>query len=313
MGQIKKKILLTGAGGFIGSYLVNTLAGSGFTVNIFDTEAILNSKIKQASYSKYSDSIGVFPGNVEIPGNLDEAVKDADHIIHLAARSFVPDSWQNPFDFYRTNVIGTSNVLDLCRQNNCRLTYLSSYVYGDPEYLPIDEKHPLKSYNPYSHSKLIAEDICEYYKKNYGVKITIFRPFNLYGPGQNGAFLIPEIIEQLVSDKIGTIEVNALNPKRDYVYIDDLVNAIILSINNSDDIFNIGSGYSLSVEEIIKTAIKISGIEKKYSSRNVNRKNEVYDVVANITKAQKMLKWSPKVSLEEGLLRCIDHALNKKV
>jgi nucleoside-diphosphate-sugar epimerase len=312
MGLAKKKILVTGAGGFVGSHLVHTLAGSGSEVNVFDVGNILSSKYKPGLYKNFPGKITIFPGNVEIPGSLDEAAADADHIIHLAARSFVPDSWENPYDFYRTNVIGTSNVLDLCRRNNCRLTYLSSYVYGDPEYLPIDEKHPLRSYNPYSHSKLIAEDVCRYYKMNYGVKITVLRPFNLYGPGQGSAFLIPEIMAQLVSADTSVIEVNALEPKRDYVYIDDLVRAILLSVDSSDDIFNIGSGFSVSVEEIIKTAIKVSGIEKKYSSRNIKRKNEVYDVVADISKAKKMLGWSPKISLEEGIRKCMDYAMNKK-
>jgi len=312
MNSNSKKILITGACGFIGSHLANALIKSGYKINAFDFQNSFSSNSNSLSFfRKNTDKFIFFPGNIEDPKSLNDAVKGVDHVFHLAARSFIPESWKKPYDFYRTNVIGTTNVLDTCRQNNCSLTYLSSYVYGVPAYIPIDEKHPLKSYNPYSHSKLIAEDICDYYKKNYGFKITIFRPFNIYGPGQNGIFLIPEIIEQLVSNEKKILEVNDLNPKRDYLYIDDLINALILSINSKDDIYNIGSGYSVSVEEIIKVAINVSGIGKKYVSKNINRQNEINDVIANISKIKKELGWSVKTTFEEGIKHCIDYYLQK--
>ena len=199
----------------------------------------------------------------------------------------------------------------MCRKNNCNMTFISSYVYGEPEYLPIDEKHHLKSYNPYTQSKIIAEEICDFYRKNYRFKITVLRPFNVYGPGQKEVFLIPEIIKQLISSEKGIIEVDDLGPKRDYIYIDDLIDALILSINSEDDIYNIGSGYSISVEEIIKIAIKKSGIEKKYHSRNIKRKNEIYDVVADISKIKNKLHWSLKTPFEKGIENCINYYFRK--
>jgi nucleoside-diphosphate-sugar epimerase len=143
------------------------------------------------------------------------------------------------------------------------------------------------------------------------MKITILRPFNVYGTGQKEVFLIPEIINQLISSEKEIIEVDDLEPKRDYIYIDDLIFALILSINNKDDIYNIGSGYSVSVEDIIKTAIKKSGIEKKYLSRNIKRKNEIYDVVADISKIKNNLHWSLKTPFEKGIENCINYYFQK--
>ena len=124
-----------------------------------------------------------------------------DHVIHLASRTYVPASWENPLDFYRTNASGTTNILDLCRKQGCSLTYVSSYVYGTPQYLPVDENHPVAPVSPYNHSKLVAEDICRFYSEQFGVPVTILRPVNIFGPGQNPSFLIPFIIEQVDSLK----------------------------------------------------------------------------------------------------------------
>jgi len=299
-----KRILVTGACGFIGGHLVKALVNSGYAVIAYDLENSFN--ITSCRFSKdISDKIEIFTGNIEDTDSLKKAAEDVGFVFHLAARSFVPDSWKNPLDFYRTNILGTANVLEICRQNNIHLSYLSSYVYGVPEYLPVDEKHPLKSYNPYSQSKLIAEEICDFYHNHYGLKVTIFRPFNVYGPGQNEKFLIPEIIKQVLQKEKEMVEVNDLSPKRDYIFIDDMVEALVLSADGKDGIYNIGSGYSVSVEDLIKMVMKKSGILKKYFSKNITRENEVYDVVADISKVQKALNWSVKTTLEKGIENCI--------
>ena len=257
-----KHILVTGANGFIGNVLVEKLKQNNNLVSVFDTHI----------------------GDISVKNSLNifnEA--KIDNVIHLAARSFVPDSWQNPFDFYQTNVLGTTNVLEFCRNNDCKLTMISSYVYGAPEYLPIDENHPIKSYNPYSQTKIISETICDFYATNFGVKTTIIRPFNVYGPKQAPTFLIPEIITKAFNDEI--IEVMDLKPKRDYIYVDDLVDALIQTLDHPEGIYNIGSGYSISVADIVKTILKIANINKQYTSKQESRKNEIFDVIANIEKA----------------------------
>ena len=131
---------------------------------------------------------GAPPSFPEVPGRA-----HIDHVIHLAAKSFVPESWDNPYIYYRTNVLGAANVLEYCRKTECDLTALSSYIYGKPTHLPISEKHPIRPYNPYSHSKILSEELYNYYRKSFKLKINILRPFNIYGPGQKDTFVIPKI------------------------------------------------------------------------------------------------------------------------
>ncbi|MEI7595138.1 MAG: NAD(P)-dependent oxidoreductase [Bacteroidota bacterium] len=283
-----KHILVTGADGFIGKALVKRLKQESYVVFEFDT--VIGDITNNKSLDIYSE-------------------KKIDHVFHLAARSFVPDSWNNPFDFYQTNVLGTTNVLEFCRANKCKHTMISSYVYGSPDYLPIDENHPIKPYNPYCHSKALSESICNFYSTNFNVESTIIRPFNVYGPGQSELFLIPEIIKKAFNDEI--IEVMDLLPKRDYIYIDDLVDALILTMNTTGGIYNIGSGYSISVEEIVETIIKISKIDKSYNSNQISRKNEIFDVIANIEKAKMELNWRPKTDINNGISDCISFFLAK--
>ncbi len=278
------KILVTGSEGFIGKALVSKLILSGYELVGFD----------------FKD------GDIAQKGILDHLKNEGiGHVIHLAAKTFVPESWKEPFDFYRVNLLGTTNVLDFCRSNDASLTYISSYLYGAPEYLPVDENHPLKAHNPYSHSKIIADDTCRYFRDHFNIPVTIFRPFNVYGPGQELRFLIPKIIKQLQDPSIPAIEVMDLKPKRDYLFIDDMVDALILSISGPKDTYNLGSGQSESVKEIIDMLISLTGIHKPIKSSEQERTDEINDLYADITKVRAQLGWEPKVSLEEGLRRSL--------
>lgn len=284
----KKRILVTGSRGFIGKRLINTLLSQGFIVEEFDLH------IGDISTYKFNyDSL--------------------DHIVHLASMIFVPASWEKPLAFYQTNVIGTVNILELCRKMNCSLTYISSYVYGTPQYLPVDENHPINPASPYNHSKLMAEDACQYFASTFNFPVTIFRPVNIYGPNQNTDFLIPKIIKQAYDRSVNSIEVMDLRPKRDFLFIDDLINAVLKSIDlNEFNIFNIGSGNSISVENIIKTVLTISGIQKSYSAPNLERKNETWDVYVDISKIRNVLKWEPRIDFRKGIQRCIDEQFSAK-
>ena len=277
----QKRILVTGSNGFIGKRLVNKLKTEGFLVEEFD---------------HHVGDVSTFQFNFD----------KLDHIVDLASMIFVPKSWENPLAFYQTNVIGTINILELCRKMGCALTYISSYVYGTPQYLPVDENHPINPASPYNHSKLMAEDVCKYFSSTFSFPVTIFRPVNIYGPNQNTIFLIPKIIEQALDPAVTSIEVMDLRPKRDFLFIDDFIDAIIKSFGQQTfNIFNIGSGFSVSVEEIIKTILSLSGIDKTYQAQNLERKNETWDVYVDISKVKAQLNWEPLTSFNKGIQLCL--------
>jgi len=283
------RILVTGSEGFIGKTLVKKLSGMGYDVIGFD---ISNGDIAEDGSLAYLEK------------------EEISYVFHLAGKTFVPESWLHPFLFYRTNVLGTGNVLEFCRKTGSGLTYISSYLYGTPEYLPVDENHPVKAYNPYSHTKLVAEEICRYYREQFKLGISIFRPFNVYGPGQSVQFLIPELIHKVLDPGISTVEVMDLRPKRDFVYIDDFVEALFLSMDGPRGIYNIGSGISVSVEEVLTDILDITGISKPIRDLGLERPNEIFDLFADISKITEKLKWQPKIKIHDGIAMCTNYNNN---
>lgn len=283
---MRAKILITGSNGFIGKQLKKKLLETKREVIDFNTA----------------------DGNI---ANADLNLKNVSHVFHLAGKSFVPESWKTPKAFYETNVNGTLNVLEFARRNNCKLIFVSSYVYGIPQLLPINEQHPTFPTSPYAHSKILAEELCYFYRKNYKLEVAILRPFNIFGPAQKDDFLIPKIVAQLLNPHVQEIKLLDLSPKRDYLFIDDFITALILILEKEKyGTYNIGSGCSLSVEEIIKTILRVSGKTKPYKSLHQNRKNEIPDVVADITRIKNDTGWLPKVSFEEGVRKIISFSSN---
>lgn len=280
------KILITGHSGFIGKYLIKELTKTNNELVLCD----ISDGIDICNWDEVKDFCGI------------------DIVIHLANLSFVPASYKEPKKFYEVNYLGTLNMLELCRLNNAKMIYFSSYMYGTPQYQPIDENHPLSAYNPYAQTKLICENLCDGYNRDFNVSIIIFRPFNIYGNGQNPDFLIPTIINQA---KTGKIIIKDDRPKRDYIHVTDIVNAILKAtevINSSSglQIFNLGSGKSHSVKEIIDIVLQLSDKDIEYQCTNETRQNEVINTIANITKIKKELGWEPKISLREGLKSMLD-------
>lgn len=276
-----KKVLVTGDNGFIGSLLVEKLTKLGAEiVTLTDPR---NYRIDIRNW------------------NCIKNIRDLDLIYHLAAKTYVPSSYNNPRETYEVNVLGTLNALELARINNVeKFLFTSSYVYGNPKYLPIDENHPIKSMNPYSMSKILGEKLCKSYNEDFGLNCIIFRLFNLYGKNQNSNFLIPNIIKQL---KSGKIKLKDPNPKRDYVHVLDVINALIIAgtVKENFEIFNIGTGTSYSVKEIVGKIIGIYGLNVEVKFSNEKRKNEIIDTKADIDKAKEKLGWVPNLDIDKGL------------
>jgi len=282
-----RKTLVLGATGFIGNALVKRLVHEGQDVIGIGSECDI---AERSCLERFVDT-------------------EITNVFHLAAKTFVPESWQDPERFYRTNVMGTVNVLEFCRIHGLPLVYVSAYIYGRPEHLPIGEKDRVLPNNPYAHSKYMAEQLCEFYSREFGVQVLVLRPFNAFGPGQSERFLIPHIIRQALNSDV--IRLMSLSPRRDYIYIDDLVTALVASMKvpcSGFEILNIGSGYSLSVREVVDTVLGVIGQEKKVISDEVERKNEIDDVVADISRAQKVLGWQPKTAFSEGISATVQSA-----
>jgi len=272
------KVLVTGAEGFMGKPLVRALLAAGM-------EAIPVGR-------EYGDLV-----HGETWGRLPRA----DVLIHLAGRSYVPDSWSDLTGFIQGNMLATGHALEYCRRQGARMIFASAYVYGIPSRLPIREDDPVRPNNPYALSKRMAEELCEFYAEYRGVPVTVLRVFNVYGLGQRAEFLIPEIIRQIRAGQ--EIRVKDINPKRDYVYLDDVVDAFVkaLAAPGGFNLVNIGSGESLSVREIIDRIQQVSGTTLSVVSDGLERPQEIHDVRADVSRAMAMLGWRPKHGFNAGI------------
>lgn len=282
-----KKVLVTGSSGFVGRHLIQRL----------EEKALEHVDCDRTNGTDILDLESV----MKLP------VVDA--VVHLAAKTLVMDSFQNPYEFYHDNILGTLNILEFCRKKGVKkIIFSSSYVYGVPKYLPVDEKHPLDIHNSYGRSKLFSEQLVTAYCEDYDIRGIILRNFNIHGKGQNPRFLIPSLIQQLFSNG-KVIKVNDLMPRRDYVYVKDVVDVILRCLEfetSGAEVFNVGIGKSHSVEEVINILFRLSGKKKEIESAGIKRKNEIPDAVADISKLRKVLGWSPRYSFEEGLKELLD-------
>ncbi|MCP1831723.1 nucleoside-diphosphate-sugar epimerase [Bradyrhizobium sp. USDA 4532] len=275
-------VLVTGASGFVGQHLCERLEALGKTV------------------IRTSRRTGLDLTKDQLP------LKGVGHVFHAGARTGVPSAWDDPTGFIETNTLGTIRVLDQCRSYNCGVSFLSAYIYGNPQRIPIRETDSINTNNPYALSKHLAEQACCFFAKNYGVNVVSLRLFNVYGPGQSPNFLIPFIIEQAVSPAYDKIEVMDLHPSRDYIYIDDVIEAILRSTRaSSGSIFNVGSGDAYSVEDVIKLICKAAGVNKPYFGKAQRRQNEIDLTKADISAIYDAVGWKPQTSLAAGLQKMV--------
>ena len=311
MDLIGKKVLVTGACGFIGSHLVEALVKKGAKVRAFvyynsfghwgwlDT---LPLKIQKA--------MEVFSGDIRDFGSVNRAMAGMDVVFHLAALIGIPYSYVAPESYVDTNVKGTLNVLNAARENKVRkLVHTStSEVYGTARYVPIDEKHPLQGQSPYAATKIAADMLAESFFRSFGIPVSICRPFNTFGPRQSARAVIPTILTQVLQGK-KEIDLGNTETTRDFNYVTDTVEGFI-RIGECDqtvgEVINIGSGREISIGDLVATLAKVLGrrIEIHKDRKRIRPSNsEVYRLCADSGKARAILGWEPKVALEEGLSR----------
>lgn len=283
-----KKILVTGYSGFIGNNLIKKLGKRYKIVGVSNVKNSIHSitkirkDIRNLSYR-------------DIP-------KDISYIIHLAAISDISYCQKNPSECFDVNIRGTQNLLEISRKIGSKFLFVStSHVYGIPSKLPVSEDHPKSPASVYATSKLAGEIISESYAKNYGMDISIVRLFSVYGPNSPPHLVISRIINQLQTSKV--IKLGNLYPRRDFVFVDDVVSAIEIIIEKSSGfkIFNIGNGRSYSIREICKNLQEISGMKIPIISiPTLTRKQEIRNIVSDVSKIAR-LGWKPKTPLKVGL------------
>lgn len=308
MNLFHKKVLITGAGGFIGSHLTERLIKSGAQVRAFIRYNSRNDR-GQLEFvdDKLKKKIEYFPGDLKDGEAVRKAVKGCDVIFHLGAVIAIPYSYVNPLDFVQTNVLGTANVLNASLEFKPRKIVITSTseVYGTARYTPIDEAHPLQGQSPYSASKIAADKLAESYYNSFKLPVAVIRPFNTYGPRQSSRAIIPAIIKQLLRGS--QVRLGSLFPTRDMNFVTDTVEGFIKIAEEDDsvgEVINIGSGTEISIGEL---AYKIAGLLNKKikiiseSARIRPGLSEVKQLLADNSKARKILKWEPEVDLDEGL------------
>ncbi|MCM3444718.1 GDP-mannose 4,6-dehydratase [Metabacillus halosaccharovorans] len=307
------KIAVTGAGGFIGSHLVEALVKYGAEVTAFIHYNSHNDIgwIKELP-EEYLDLVNIEFGDLTSIESVNRLIKGKKIVFHLGALISIPYSYINTRSYFKTNVEGTLNVLNACMENNVeRVIHTStSEVYGTPQSVPIDESFPLQAQSPYAASKISADKLVESYFLTHGLPVTTVRPFNTYGPRQSARAVIPTIITQFLTQN--EVKLGALYPTRDFNYVSDTVNGFIAAaINNRliGDTVNLGTGQEYSIKELVDLVNDILGGKNKVildKERVRPEKSEVNRLLANSNKMQHLTNWSPKVQFKEGLIKTIE-------
>lgn len=315
-----KSIAVTGADGFIGSHLCETLLKNGFSVkalcfyNSFSSAGWLD-------HSPYKNEFEIIFIDVRDYGRIEKVLSGAEVVIHLASLIGIPFSYESPESYIHTNIIGTFNVCKSALKNDVShmIQTSTSEVYGSAITTPIDELHPLQAQSPYSASKISADAIAFSMYSAFDLPLTIARPFNTFGPRQSNRAVIPTIISQIFNQNSGKIVLGNIETKRDFNYVDNTVDGFLslLNINPSGQVFNIGSGKTISIKDLVQIISKLtnSKIDIQLDNTRIRPdKSEVDELQADISKLVNLTGYSPKVTLEAGLLNTIEWIkLNKKL
>lgn len=312
MDLTNKKILVTGASGFIGSHLTEKLVEMGCEVKAFVKYNFQNDW-GWLEHSKIKDEIEIYSGDIRDYDAVYDAASDVDVIFHLAALIGIPYSYVSPLAYIKTNVEGTYNVLQSARQHNLDRVIVTSTseTYGSAQYVPIDEEHPMVGQSPYSASKISADQLSISYHRSFEMPVTIARPFNTYGPRQSARAIIPTIITQILNGQ-KEIKLGNLSPTRDFNYVKDTAAGFIAlakSDNTIGEITNIGSNFEISMRDTVDLIVKLTGENVKIvtdEQRVRPDKSEVDRLYCDNSKIKKLTAWKPEYTLEAGLKETID-------
>jgi NAD dependent epimerase/dehydratase len=308
-----KRVLVTGADGFIGSHLTERLLEAGCQVRAFAYYNSFNSWGWLDTLPKdVLDKIEVFTGDIRDPNGVRQAMKGVDVCFHLAALIAIPFSYHSPDSYVDTNIKGTLNILQAARDLSCSriLVTSTSEVYGTAQYVPIDEKHPYQGQSPYSATKIGADRIAESFYRSFGLPVTIVRPFNTYGPRQSARAVIPTIITQLLSG-MEQVKLGSLHPTRDFNYVGDTVAgfvAIAESDNTIGEEINIATQTEISVGDFAREMIRQINPKAEIitdDSRLRPEKSEVERLLGANGKIQRLTGWKPKETFESGIEKTI--------
>ena len=307
------KVLVTGAGGFIGSHLVEYLVRQEHNVRCF---VRYNSRGDYGHLDQLSkqilDHIEIIQGDLRDPDAVAKATIGVSHVYHLGAIIPIPYSYIHPREVIETNVMGTLNVLTAARDHeNIRVVHTStSEVYGTAQYTPIDEGHPLQGQSPYAASKIAADKIAESFYLSYELPITTVRPFNTFGPRQSTRAILPTLITQVLTQE--RVLVGDLTTTRDFNFIENLAEAFVLAGNCDEaigQVINIGTGHEISINDILQRIVQLIGRDisiEQDPQRFRPPKSEVRQLISDARKAERILAWKPRILLEEGLQRTIE-------
>jgi len=313
-----KRILVTGADGFIGSHLAEVLVEKGYDVkafsyyNSFNTWGWLDTLPKEKL-----KAIDIFTGDIRDSNGVRRAMQDVDAVFHLAALLSIPFSYHSPDSYVETNMKGTLNVLQAARDLDLDriLVTSTSEVYGTAQYVPIDEKHPLQGQSPYSATKIGADKLAESFYRSFELPISIVRPFNTYGPRQSARAVIPTIISQLLAGK-SEIKLGSLVSTRDFSYVRDVVNGFV-AIAESDctigEEINIASGRELSIEQLAEKIISQINPDAKIVQDNQRirpEKSEVTRLLGDNRKLLQLTDWQQEYTFERGIAETIEWIKN---
>lgn len=306
---MKPQVLVTGAGGFIGSHLCEALVRAGCAVRAFVHYNALNSwGWLESLPAEIRAELDVFAGDVRDPFGVAQAVSGCQQVFHLAALIAIPYSYHSPATYVETNITGTLNLLQAARTAGVErlLQTSTSEVYGTARQVPIDEEHPLQGQSPYSATKIGADQLALSFFRSFELPVTVVRPFNTYGPRQSARAIIPTIITQLAAG-VRQIQLGALHPTRDFNFVSDTVAGFLAAAAAPaavGEVINLGSGFEISMGQTAELIAEVMGVALEIhcdSARLRPDASEVERLLADNRKARRLLNWQPRYAGLEGL------------